>query len=1511
MAKRVNTKFLIGLTAVVGGLAVAGFALAIYYARHHHTVAYYTKLADAAEARGDWEAAADATGNAIARQRSNTALYVQLGGYLERLVSKDPVYLGKANKAYRAALEIDPGYTPAIDHLLSAYVAEMRMGVSSASFYNDLKSIADKGIAADSANPHYQAYSHIAALQQWIYGSTQSNPLLEKEMKALADLSDKHPEEADAAFYASEAQLKRAAELASNGQTQPANALLDQIAARHAAAIKALPQDPAVQLRAYQVFSQLAALDPRVERRADWQQQADRSIQSAYAIAKPSDDDFDNIQSQYANRLRAKNAPADQIEKALTGWTTARPHDQRAKIEMASYLATVPGRRPQAVKLLETPVQQDPDLRAYAALNARNWERGRLIALNTYRLEDANSAVPADRQALLAPIDADLERIASLGFGEDANLLKLRGKVQMLRGKPVEAITNFEKARTLLGTAIDPDLWLQLRHAYEVTGQTGTEQRLMEDLLNRAPGAVGVRVQLTQLYLSTGQPDKAAEQLRILKGTQVTDPAIKEQIQRLDVQVLASGNPEDARKQFASLPETRREDRLFKARMAGDLNESAEAIRLYRLVLHDNPADPEAVAGALSVLLRDKNVAQAQQVVNDAAKAQPENRQWSILRDQLAANTPEAIRKLQNEFAVQTSDPMLRALRMAQLAMERGQWSQAATQLDEAQKLKPDDNRVLIARLQWFVLQRKFDQAAPLLDRAAAANADQMSGLALRTRFALTRNDAAAALRYGNELVGKHGEFSLNWLLLARAQQMAGNFRDAVSSCDAALQRQSNNLEALKLKAACLELLGLYEDEKTVIVQAARVAPEDVTLRDLALNWELHHGDPDRVISSCEQILKQEPENAAVYAALGQACEATAQSKYRGDAAAAKRLLERARDVLSQGMSKFAGTPDTLRFFAPLSLALDSLGDKAGAEDLLKKFVALPQEQDRPDASRELARFYERHGRLDDAERAWRDAYARSGQSVQSELELAQFLVRHGQHDPALAILDSGPTQYASDPRVQNQKIETLLGARRTDEAMKAVDQAYGSTPSAPAALYYRGLIDLTKGNAQSAVDNLSAARNKDPQNAVIRIWLARAMLAQNHRNDAAAELVEVLRRNPLRDDARMLLLEAYSGGTDPRWDDFDQVVQEAENNPVLAADPAWHQLHARGLAQRNQFPQAKAQLDAARKIAPDSFALWDEYVNLLIHAKEWQHVLDETDKQLTAGHKDAAIYGKRGIARVGLGDKATAVREFDTGLSAALAAGNAAAIADLLRTIAETIGPDEALARVGSFPDGVGRNLLVLEFLGLKRDYAGIIRIAETALSDSGLRPDQKVNILRTQSSAYIALSQADKANAQWDKARRAMDQLLSLQPDDVPTLNNAGYLLCQILNDPQSAKPYSTRAYDLTMRADAQPEIIDTHGWILTLCGGRDADQGLLILRKLVDSNPGFIKGRYHLVEAYIRQRRFEQASDQLKIVQEQIKALQDKHQEIDSELATGVAKAAEELGQKSGRATADKVP
>jgi hypothetical protein len=53
----------------------------------------------------------------------------------------------------------------------------------------------------------------------------------------------------------------------------------------------------------------------------------------------------------------------------------------------------------------------------------------------------------------------------------------------------------------------------------------------------------------------------------------------------------------------------------------------------------------------------------------------------------------------------------------------------------------------------------------------------------------------------------------------------------------------------------------------------------------------------------------------------------------------------------------------------------------------------------------------------------------------------------------------------------------------------------------------------------------------------------------------------------------------------------------------------------------------------------------------------------------------------------------------------------------------------------------------------------------------------------------------------------------------------------------------------------SDPSPLIIDTHGWVLVLCGGEHLSRGVQILKNLVERNPLFIEGRYHYGEGLLR--------------------------------------------------------
>ncbi len=102
---------------------------------------------------------------------------------------------------------------------------------------------------------------------------------------------------------------------------------------------------------------------------------------------------------------------------------------------------------------------------------------------------------------------------------------------------------------------------------------------------------------------------------------------------------------------------------------------------------------------------------------------------------------------------------------------------------------------------------------------------------------------------------------------------------------------------------------------------------------------------------------------------------------------------------------------------------------------------------------------------------------------------------------------------------------------------------------------------------------------------------------------------------------------------------------------------------------------------------------------------------------------------------------------------------------------------------------------------------------------------------------------------------------------------LNNLALVLSEQIPAPEGgalkAKAYSSRAYDL-VRFNPSPNVLvmDTQGWVLTLCGGEDAVEGLSILHRMIaerEDTRTFVEGRYHLAEAYLRASKPDSASAQ----------------------------------------------
>jgi tetratricopeptide (TPR) repeat protein len=235
--------------------------------------------------------------------------------------------------------------------------------------------------------------------------------------------------------------------------------------------------------------------------------------------------------------------------------------------------------------------------------------------------------------------------------------------------------------------------------------------------------------------------------------------------------------------------------------------------------------------------------------------------------------------------------------------------------------------------------------------------------------------------------------------------------------------------------------------------------------------------------------------------------------------------------------------------------------------------------------------------------------------------------------------------------------------------------------------------------------------------------------------------------------------------------------------------------------------------------------------------------------------------------------DPKAAVAEFDKALSLAEKSGNFAAAEYTLRGLAnyvksadgKTLGYDTAIQwATQRFPTDTDSRwkLLAAALYRAKGDFGtarGLIAELMRTLNSAPNPQDpremaRKAAVLRLAADVY----QNDPASPDLVAAKGAYEQLLLVRPEDVICMNNLAHLLAEHLQptDPQTAKKYSARAYDLArLHWPEYQEVKDTHGWVLTLCGGHDSQEGLTLLKQVVEHKPDFAEAWYHLGEAYMR--------------------------------------------------------
>ncbi len=761
-------------------------------------------------------------------------------------------------------------------------------------------------------------------------------------------------------------------------------------------------------------------------------------------------------------------------------------------------------------------------------------------------------------------------------------------------------------------------------------------------------------------------------------------------------------------------------------------------------------------------------------------------------------------------------------------------------------------------------------------------NQDGAGGLLYRFRFAMAKGDVAKALTIGKELTLKLPEFSQSWLSYAQALQANGQIGDALSRFMLALEKRTDNVEAVQGIVQCYYAQNRPADAKRHIEQAIRSMPRNGVLQEMLINHEISYGDPAKAVAPRQAALQADPNKLANWSNLGQVYLKAAQVRAAASPDQAKEYLSQARDIFSKAIERW---PDELLLYGYLGDVLLMSGDFAAGEKALSQLTAREAWKDQPGAYLILAEYYARSGKFKEAESAMRTALSKSRNNVDIVLRLAGVLMLQKRPDEALKVMDVD----LDDPRLWRQRVELLLSLGRSTDAEQVAlaslsrnpksaetlsllafiylkqnrfaesaartEQALSLDPGNAAAHYFRGLILLSqpKPDLDEALRELQLVRQQNPANADVRLNIADAYLRKGDADGAVRELESAAQAVPGDKRIRQRLAELYIASRPPRWFDVERLIQSTRSMAQFAQDPDWFALESRMWLARGEADRAVAAMRQAVELSNSDAEMVRMYLEVLLQTQRYTDALQVTDTLLSKNKPIWWICNIRGMAKNRQGEKDAALAEFDRALRLASEMADDVASMQTVEVMAKELGPATAVGRI--LPRTQSSNewrVVAANLYHLIPDDANATRMIERVLADlETLQPGNRIATLRLAGEIYLRA----KPQSQPEKAIKVYQQLLQSVPDDYAALNNLACVLAEGVTPPRLAEAlvYSQRAYDGMSKSGAvEPLILDTHGWILVLSG--QVQQGVLLLRDAAD-RMAVPEIRYHLSEAYLR--------------------------------------------------------
>jgi len=486
----------------------------------------------------------------------------------------------------------------------------------------------------------------------------------------------------------------------------------------------------------------------------------------------------------------------------------------------------------------------------------------------------------------------------------------------------------------------------------------------------------------------------------------------------------------------------------------------------------------------------------------------------------------------------------------------------------------------------------------------------------------------------------------------------------------------------------------------------------------------------------------------------------------------------------------------------------------------------------------QLAAHYHRMRQPEERDRVLEELESEPARFPTAPLMIGDFLVRIRDYERAIREYQAGLKLHPADSVVYQLRIVDALSlAGRNQEALQLVGQVLAEHPKNAEALALRGALQLVGGDReaiQAAINDFETAVVNMPRNAVLRYNYGRAYLALG---DLDKALVQFQDAASLRADylaPRFALAQIYLRKGQPAM-----AAKLAEEILTIAPGSVpGRLLRASASIGLKEFHQARANVDSVLKEHPDNPDAQFLIASLDFAERKYR----DAEALLKKLHENIPQdpRGLRGLVNVYVaqGRAKEAQRILDEELSKNPESRELHLVAASVATAAKDYG--RAITEYSRILERDPSSASVHVALG-----TAYYRARDFAQAEFHYRKARELQPKDLTANLRLALLLGETGKL--EEAKRLLDQILKLAPDNPVALNNMAYLLADSAASLDAALTLAQRAI---ARAPGNPTIMDTLGWIYLK--KNLSDNAVQIYEELVNRFPQGATWRYHLAMA-----------------------------------------------------------